>query len=95
MDFLYDLEKILKERKIKLPPNSYTSKLFSHPEARDKILKKIGEEAGEVIIAGKNNRSELVYESADLLFHLILLLVQEGIDFNEIIVELQKRNEKS
>ncbi len=92
MDFLQILEDFLKQRKTNSSHStSYTSKLFQ--EGRDRILKKIGEEAGEVIIAAKNNKQELIYESADLLFHLILLCVHEGIEFQDIIDELKRRHE--
>ena len=90
MSFLYHLENILQKRKLQKPQNSYATKLFF--EGRDRILKKIGEEAGEVIIGAKNSKEELIYESADLLFHLILLLVNEGITLEEIENELKKRH---
>ncbi|MCB1170425.1 MAG: phosphoribosyl-ATP diphosphatase, partial [Leptospiraceae bacterium] len=68
MEFLFKLESVLKERKEKLPEKSYTANLFRDGE--DRILKKITEEAGEVLLASKNHdRQEIVHESADLLFH--------------------------
>lgn len=91
LDFLLKLEKLLISRKEQLPPGSYTAGLFEG--GLDRILKKIGEEAGEVIIAAKNQDSkELVYESADLLFHLQLLLVSQGISIAEVEKELQNRH---
>ena len=66
-NFLVELERIIAERKLKLPAGSYTAKLFAG--GLDRILKKIGEEAGEVIIAAKNEeRDELIYECGDLCF---------------------------
>lgn len=91
MEFLVELENILKKRKEDLPENSYTSTLFK--EGTDRILKKIGEEAGEVIIAAKNtDRHELIHEAADLLFHLQMLLVYRNISIKEIAEELRNRH---
>ncbi|MDH5655959.1 MAG: phosphoribosyl-ATP diphosphatase [Spirochaetia bacterium] len=91
MSFLNELEDVLKLRKDKLPENSYTARLFR--EGDDRILKKIVEEAGEVVIAAKGtDRHEVVHESADLLFHLMMLLVHKGISLKEIEDELQKRH---
>ena len=89
MDFLLELQELLESRKTDPSPDSYTSGLFS--QGKDRILRKIGEEAGEVIIAAKNKREELIPESADLLFHLLVLLVHEGISWEEIIEELKRR----
>ena len=91
MDFITELEKILKAKKNSQASGSYTTKLLQGD--RDRILKKIGEEAGEVIIAAKNDRQELIHESADLIFHLILLLVREGVKWSEISQELEKRHQ--
>jgi phosphoribosyl-ATP pyrophosphohydrolase len=91
MNFLTHLESTLRDRKQNLPPNSYTSTLFQ--EGVDRILKKVGEEAGEVIIAAKNTDSkELIHEVADLVFHLQVLLVEKNIGFQQIVDELEKRH---
>lgn len=69
---------------------SYTNYLFN--EGIDKILKKVGEESAEVIIASKNrDKGEVIYEVSDLLYHLIVLLVEQGIDLESIFSELDKR----
>ncbi len=70
---------------------SYTNYLFK--EGLDKILKKIGEESSEVIIGAKNNRDELIYETSDLIYHLMVLLVNEGITLGEVFNELKSRME--
>lgn len=70
---------------------SYTNYLFN--EGLDKILKKIGEESSEVIIGAKNNRDELIYETSDLIYHLMVLLVNEGITLGEVFNELKSRME--
>lgn len=91
MKFLTELEELLRERRDTLPEKSYTANLFR--DGQDRILKKIGEEAGEVIIAAKNHdRLELIHEAADLLFHLQVLLVNEDVPFEEVIAELQRRH---
>ena len=88
------LEKLIRSRKIEKPINSYTTELFN--DGIKKISKKLGEEASEVIIASlAEQRSDLVYESADLIYHLLVLLVNEEISFNEIIDELSKRHNKT
>lgn len=75
------------------PINSYTSKLMSDDKKRaeDKILEKIGEEAAEVIIASKNNEN-LVEESADLIFHTLVLLAYKGVNIDELFNEFERRH---
>lgn len=85
-----ELENIIAQRMTQLPEQSYVAKL--NDKGLDSILKKIGEEATEVVIAAKDdNRSEIVYESCDLIFHLMVLLGNKGIKMDEIQVELQRR----
>lgn len=80
----------VKERKANPKEGSYTNYLFD--KGIDKILKKVGEETSEVIIAAKNNsKEELIYETADLVYHMTVLLVNQGIDPEEILNELKKR----
>jgi phosphoribosyl-AMP cyclohydrolase / phosphoribosyl-ATP pyrophosphohydrolase len=88
------LVRVIKDRKVGMPEGSYTTYLFS--KGIDKILKKIGEESAETIIAAKNrSRSELVFESADLLYHLLVLFVNEGLEVQEVLTELERRAQKS
>ncbi|HTX61028.1 MAG TPA: phosphoribosyl-ATP diphosphatase [Methanobacterium sp.] len=77
------------------PADSYTSNLMQNDEKRavDKILEKIGEETAEVIIAAKNDEN-LVYETADLIFHTLLLLVYKGRDIDELFGECERRRGK-
>ncbi len=87
------LVRTLKSRRKHRPEGSYTSYLFT--QGRDKILKKIGEESAETIIAAKNqSRAELTAESADLFFHLLVLLTNEGLEFEEVLTELDRRSRK-
>jgi len=87
------LVEVIKTRKSEMPEGSYTTYLFS--KGLDKILKKIGEESAETIIAAKNqSRSELALESADLLYHLLVLFVNEGLELKNVLAELEKRAQK-
>lgn len=88
LEGLYDL---LKGRKETLPEGSYTTYLFQ--KGIDKILKKVGEECTEVIIAGKaDDRRETVYELADLAYHAMVLMVQMGITVEDVHRELASRH---
>jgi len=91
--FLYDLEELLLSRKADRPKGSYTTKLFK--KGIDKISQKLGEEAVELIIASKNkNQEEVVYESADLIYHLLVLLAERDIPLDKVIQELKIRSKK-
>ena len=91
--FLQKLTEIIKERKEKLPENSYTTKLFK--EGENRIIQKFGEEAVETMIAAKNNkREEIINEVSDLLYHLFVLLVEKEITLSEISSNLEKRHKK-
>lgn len=88
MDGLYEL---LQSRKSELPEGSYTTYLFQ--KGIDKILKKIGEESTEVIIAGKaNDKKETVYEIADLAYHVMVMMVEMGISVDDVRRELASRH---
>ena len=87
---LEDLYAIIKGRKETPKEGSYTNYLFD--KGLDKILKKVGEEATEVVIAAKNeDPRELVYETADVLYHLLVLLVEKGVSYEAILEELASR----
>ena len=88
---LEGLYQLLVSRKKELPEGSYTTYLFQ--KGLDKILKKVGEESTEVIIAGKaEDKAETVYEIADLAYHVLVLMVQMGISVEEIRAELASRH---
>ena len=88
MDGLYEL---LQGRKQNLPEGSYTTYLFQ--KGIDKILKKIGEESTEVIIAGKaDDKKETIYEIADLAYHIMVMMVEMGISVDDIRKELASRH---
>lgn len=85
------LYNLIKGRKNDKKEGSYTTYLFE--KGTDKILKKIGEECTEVIIAGaKNDKEETVYEIADLCYHVMVLMVQQGITLAEVTAELASRH---
>jgi phosphoribosyl-ATP pyrophosphohydrolase len=87
-----DVYSVLEDRRDN-PIDSYTSNLMKDDKKRaeDKILEKIGEESAEVIIASKNNEN-LVEESADLIFHTLVLLAYKGVDIDELFDEFAKRH---
>ena len=82
---------LLQGRKAELPEGSYTTYLFQ--KGLDKILKKVGEESTEVIIAGKGgNQGEAIYEIADLMYHVMVLMVEMGISVEDVMNELASRH---
>ena len=92
-DVLYDEYNVIKGRKINPEEGSYRSYLFGN--GLDKILKKIGEEATEVIIAAKgDNKEEVVGEICDLLFHVEVMMAEKGLDWNDVQGEIEKRRAK-
>jgi len=89
-DILKKLAEVLEARKTADPDNSYVASLYK--AGTDKILKKLGEEATETIIAGKGgNRDEIIYETADLWFHSLVLLAHNDIALKDVLEELDRR----
>jgi len=85
------LSDLVVSRKEQMPEGSYTTKLFSG--GVDRIGKKIGEEAAEMIIAAKNNSTpELMWETADFFYHALVLLANQGVSLNMIMAELAGRH---
>jgi len=90
LEFLQQLYDLLAERKKELPKNSYTAFLFK--QGLEKILEKIKEESGEVLQAAKKEtKTRLIEESADLLYHLLILLIEKKISINDLVKELKSR----
>ena len=88
---LNDLYALIQDRKVNKKEGSYTTYLFE--KGIDKILKKIGEESTEVVIAGKDqDKAETVYEIADLVYHVMVLMVEMGISNADILNELKSRH---
>jgi phosphoribosyl-ATP pyrophosphohydrolase len=89
-DVLQQLAKVLEERKQADPDSSYVAKLYA--KGLDAILKKIGEEATETVIAAKDGEADkIVYETADLWFHSMVLLAHQGLGPADVLAELQRR----
>lgn len=94
LSFWNELFEIIKDRKEKMPENSYTARLFK--EGIDRMMKKFGEEAIEVMIAAKSNdKDEFVYECADLIYHLTVLMVSMDVKPWEVMNELLKRDKRN
>jgi len=92
-EVLQNLYALIESRKCERPEGSYTTYLFD--QGLDKILKKVGEESAETIIAAKNDdRDALVKESSDLLYHLVVLLVERGLSLGEVRDELVSRGKQ-
>lgn len=90
--FSYEgLYEMIKGRKTQPKEGSYTTYLFD--KGMDKILKKVGEESTEVIIAGaKQDKEETIYEIADLAYHIMVMMVEQGIELKDVTAELAKRH---
>ena len=90
---LSELYSVILSRKESPQEGSYTCYLFE--KGLDKILKKIGEESAETIIAAKNERKEdLVCEIADLIFHIEVMCAEKGVDIKDVLSELERRSHK-
>jgi len=89
-DTLARLAQVIETRRVGDPDKSYVARLYS--KGGDAILKKIGEEATETVMAGKDgDRQKIVYEVADLWFHSMLLLAQFGLKPADVLAELERR----
>ncbi|MBT3013818.1 MAG: phosphoribosyl-ATP diphosphatase [Candidatus Thiodiazotropha sp. (ex Lucina aurantia)] len=89
-DVLQQLAEILEQRKQAEPDSSYVAKLYA--KGLDAILKKVGEEATETVIAAKDGDPEkIVYETADLWFHTLVLLAHQGLSPAHVLQELERR----
>ncbi|OIO69264.1 MAG: phosphoribosyl-ATP diphosphatase [Zetaproteobacteria bacterium CG12_big_fil_rev_8_21_14_0_65_55_1124] len=89
-DILKELTAILEARKSEPADKSYVASLYA--KGLDKILEKVGEEATETIIAAKNNdREQIIYETADLWFHTMVMLAERGLSADDVLAELARR----
>lgn len=90
---LSEVYTVLEQRKRDLPEDSYTAKLLMGPQ--DKLLKKIGEESAELIIAARDgDANQLRYELGDLLYHMLVVMVREGVELDDLASELYSRRRK-
>ncbi len=89
-DILQQLTRILEARRLADPDSSYVASL--HERGMDAILKKVGEEAAETIIAAKNgDRGQIIHETADLWFHTLVMLSHQGLSSEDVLAELERR----
>jgi phosphoribosyl-ATP pyrophosphohydrolase len=87
-----ELYEVIENRRDNPREDSYTSGLFEHEKGADAALEKLGEEATEVTLAAKNeDTDELVHETADLVYHLFVVLAAQEVELGEVIEELEKR----
>ena len=90
MNSFEQMEAVIAQRRAEPQEGSYTCYLFE--KGIDKILKKLGEEATEIVIAAKNpNPNEVKYEISDFLYHMMVLMVEKGVTWEEIMAELADR----
>jgi phosphoribosyl-ATP pyrophosphohydrolase len=91
-DVIDDLFAVIEDRKANLPEDSYTASLFTHEKGENAVLEKLGEETTELILAAKDDdREELAHESADIVYHLLVLLAMKDMDVDDLRAELADR----
>lgn len=89
---LDELFATIEQRKRDLPANSYTASLFTHEKGENAVLEKLGEEATEIILAAKDDEdAELAHESADFVYHLLVLLAMKDMTVDDLRAELAAR----
>ncbi|WP_224333047.1 phosphoribosyl-ATP diphosphatase [Haloprofundus halobius] len=91
-DILDDLFELVEQRKEELPEGSYTTSLFTHEKGENAVLEKLGEESTEIVLAAKDDDTEeLAHESADFVYHLLVLLSMKGMTLDDLREELAAR----
>ncbi|WP_227352749.1 phosphoribosyl-ATP diphosphatase [Haladaptatus salinisoli] len=91
-DVLDDLFAVIEDRKETLPEGSYTASLFAHEKGQNAVLEKLGEETTELVLAAKDDdREEIAHESADIVYHLLVLLAMKDMDLADLRSELAER----
>lgn len=91
-DILEELFAVIEQRKQTMPGDSYTASLFDHEKGQNAVLEKLGEETTEVVLAAKDDdREELAHESADLVYHLLVLLSMHDMTLEDLLAELETR----
>jgi phosphoribosyl-ATP pyrophosphohydrolase len=89
---LAELFDVVEERKATLPADSYTASLFSHEKGENAVLEKLGEETTELVLAAKDDdREEIAHESADIVYHLLVLLSMKEMELDDLLAELAAR----
>ena len=91
-DVLDELFDVIEDRKRELPEDSYTASLFTHEKGENAVLEKLGEESTELLLAAKDgDDEEIAHESADIVYHLLVLLAMHDLDVDDLREELRKR----
>ena len=89
---LDELFAVVEDRKETLPEDSYTASLFTHEKGENAVLEKLGEETTELLLAAKDDdREEIAHESADIVYHLLVLLAMKDMDLEDLRAELAER----
>jgi phosphoribosyl-ATP pyrophosphohydrolase len=91
-DIIDELFAVIEDRKENLPEDSYTTTLFTHEKGDNAVLEKLGEETTELILAAKDDdREEIAHESADIVYHLLVVLSMHDMTVEDLRAELEKR----
>jgi phosphoribosyl-ATP pyrophosphohydrolase len=91
-EILDELFSVIEQRKADLPEDSYTASLFTHEKGENAVLEKLGEETTELILAAKDDdQEEIAHESADIVYHLLVLLAMKDMDVADLQTELAER----
>ena len=91
-EILDELFAVIEDRKETLPEDSYTADLFTHEKGENAVLEKLGEETTELLLAAKDeDREEIAHESADIVYHLLVLLAMYDMDIEDLRAELRER----
>ena len=91
-DVIDEVFAVIEDRKRSMPEGSYTASLFSHEKGENAVLEKLGEEMTELVLAAKDDdHAEIAHESADIVYHLLVLLSMKGMDVEDLRRELAAR----
>jgi phosphoribosyl-ATP pyrophosphohydrolase len=91
-DVLDELFAVIEDRKAELPDDSYTASLFTHEKGQNAVLEKLGEETTELLLAAKDgDRDAIAHESADIVYHLLVLLSTHDMALEDLRAELEER----
>jgi phosphoribosyl-ATP pyrophosphohydrolase len=91
-DVLDDVFEVIEDRKETLPEDSYTASLFTHEKGENAVLEKLGEEMTELLLAAKDDdHEEIAHESADIVYHMLVLLSMKDMDLEDLRAELAER----
>lgn len=89
---LAELFSVIKDRKETLPEDSYTASLFTHEKGENAVLEKLGEECTELVLAAKDDEhEEIAHESADIVYHMLVLLAMKDMRLDDLLSELEAR----